>query len=102
MPNAEDDYGFIQEPCFFCGHENVLLHNEHYIFCPHCTALYTDQIVQEGCEHIKKDAIVMIYEPGLKEVREKAQKEKAYLKEENGKQYCSLCGKECVADGWQL
>jgi len=92
------NYGFVNKPCFFCGGKETLLFNEHYHFCPECSAIYTNMIVQKGCKHIHGDAIVALREPWFDGFRQTLRHDgKFYLINE---MFCSFCGTVCVADGW--
>lgn len=78
--------------CYFCGEDTVRFH-EHYFFCPECSAIYTYLIVWSSkCSHIKEGIPTVLREPWYADLRNK----KAYIKDEK----CSICHKECVADGW--
>ena len=84
------------EKCYFCNNEETVLFNEHYTFCPNCSAIYTDLMIQESnCEHIKNGIPVAVREPWYKGSRNVP-----FIKEEGDMQKCSVCGKLCIADGW--
>lgn len=87
------------EKCFFCGSNDTVEFNEHYVFCKDCTAIYTDMILQEtecGCFINKSSAIVVERYPWFKDW---------FLRHKNGvfvtpKGKCAGCGKDVIADGW--
>lgn len=84
------------DKCYFCNNEETVLFQEHYIFCPNCSAIYTDLMIQESnCDHIKNGVVVAIREPWYAKNRNVL-----FIKEKNNEQECSVCGKPCVADGW--
>ena len=86
--------------CWFCGSEEIVISNEHYIFCRNCMALYTYPIVSGiTCVHIDKDTPLVLHECTFKASRAR----KAYILEwssEAPEQYCSVCYKTVSADGW--
>jgi len=97
------DFAIVNEECYFCSHKKTVLFDEHYSFCPDCSAIYTNMIAVETCQHFKDDVIVVVREPWFtylkKELRDE---EKAYIVEDecSGMGQCSMCGKLCIADGW--
>ena len=85
------------EKCCFCDSDDIVWHNEHYVFCKSCTAIYTNgMLIEKNCNHITEDSVCVDRLPWFKELR----KDRPYIKEVNGEQVCSVCGKEVVADGW--
>lgn len=93
----------IKYPCFFCGISQTVQFDEHYTWCPCCRAVYTYMIIRErGCDHIPgrepDNCPVLVEMPRALEVLEG----KTYIEanEFGERQYCSVCGKTCVADGW--
>jgi hypothetical protein len=79
--------------CALCGYIETVPFHEHYTFCPDCSAIYTQMIVQEkNCDHIKDDTVVVEREPWYKSTRE----ETIYIFEDA----CSVCKKKAIADGW--
>jgi 5-methylcytosine-specific restriction endonuclease McrA len=99
-----EEFGIVDEACYFCGHEQVVRFNEHFDFCPSCTAISTNMMTVETCPHFENDAVVASREPwsaGLK--KELVDKHRAYIIEDDdgeGVGSCSICGKPCIADGW--
>ena len=83
--------------CYFCGNEETILFHEHYTFCPNCSAIYTDLMIQESnCDHVKSGVPVALREPWYAKNRNVP-----FIKEDVlGFQKCSVCGKPCIADGW--
>ena len=91
------EFGIEHEKCYFCGQPRMVLFNEHYYFCPNCSAIYTSMIIQESnCEHIKKDT------PYVSRSTWYGDDGKPYIHDTDDlkKQVCSICGAECVTDGW--
>jgi len=103
-------FAVIDEECYFCKHPVTVLFNEHYNFCPNCSAICTFPMVQEiNCTHINKRTPVAERPPWYREYRESkpyiyeesAEFKRHSLYEEDGViQKCSVCHAECVADGW--
>jgi hypothetical protein len=97
------EFAVVNEVCYFCDHEKTVLFNEHYSFCPDCSAIYTSMMAVESCPHFKDDVLVTTREPWFAHLREELrEKGKAYIVEDegNGLGQCSICGKLCIADGW--
>ena len=92
------EFGIIEETCYFCGQSKVIGFNEHYTFCPECSAIYTFMIIQrKSCEHITDDTPIAERSPWYKEYREKPH----ILSNSYGTgQKCSVCSKHVLADGW--
>jgi hypothetical protein len=93
----------IKQPCFFCGQDETIACDEHYILCPNCRACYTYMIIRErGCDHIPgwepDNCPLLIDMPKDLTLLEG----KTYIEanEFGDRQYCSVCGATCVADGW--
>ena len=86
--------GFIKEPCPFCKEEETLRFNEHYNFCPNCTAIYTDMMVERSCEHFDKDALVVTREPGLRGLKYDV----TFI--DANSQRCNKCKTLCNLGGW--
>jgi len=85
------------EKCYFCGSEEIIPHNEHYVFCKNCTAIYTQcAVAEKNCEHITKDSVSVERPPWFKKDRDS----KAYIESFMGKTVCSVCGKEVIEGGW--
>jgi len=100
MPTDEEldlcEFGITHEKCYFCGQPRTILFSEHYIFCPNCSVIYTNMILQEsGCDHITKDTPYISKKPWYTY-------SKAYIHDTDDlkKQVCSICGAECESDGW--
>ena len=91
------DFAISDRECYFCGKKETIRFHEHYTFCPNCSAIYTTSTIQQsGCKHIKDGIPEAIRAPWYKESRKKT-----YITEEvEGVQICSVCGKECISDGW--
>lgn len=87
-------YGLVNDKCYFCDHEETLVFNEHYTFCPECSAIYTSMMVIEGCDHIQGNAIIALRKPWWKDFKT----DKPFIDEDC--EVCSICGTGCVADGW--
>ena len=99
-----EEFGIVDEKCYFCGHEKTVRFNEHYTFCPSCTAISTNLMAVDTCEHFKGDAVVATREPWSdKIVEDLINKQIPYIIEDDdgeGVGNCSICGKPCIADGW--
>lgn len=91
-------YGTVKEQCPFCKYEETFVFAGHYTLCPNCSAIYTEMMVVEGCEHHKDSALVVSREPWFTEIREKARVETPYVLED--RMLCSKCYKPVNADGW--
>jgi len=82
--------------CYFCDNEETILFHEHYVFCPNCSAIYTDlMILESNCKHVENGVPVALREPWYTKNRNTP-----FIKEEGDMQKCSVCGKTCIADGW--
>ena len=90
-----DNYNYYRE-CYFCGSEDIVGCHEHYIFCKNCTAFYTAMLVIKNCGHLT-DGVFPLRMPWYESVRKL---NKPYVKEKDGFQYCSICGKEVLVDDW--
>jgi len=101
------EFGVVQEECYFCGQLRTIRFNEHYTFCPNCSAIYTFFIlVDSNCEHVSNNTPAVIREPWYYRGPERPIKPYIY----EGKvlsygqirkvQKCSVCNKKCIADGW--
>lgn len=88
------DFGLCNSPCYFCGYQVTLSFNEHYTFCPDCTAIYTECVVEKGCSHIVDHGVFVTKYPWYKSVREKAGPS---VTPENT---CSECNSEIFDGGW--
>ena len=99
--------------CYLCNSKGLVKFNEHYYFCPECSCIYTYAIIMESnCNHIQENHSLYIqsnYSDPVKEpiptvIRDswyKTIKDKVYIIEgEDDSQTCSICGAECIADGW--
>jgi hypothetical protein len=99
-----EEFGIVDETCYFCGHEKTLRFKEHYTFCPYCSAIYTSMIAIKTCRHFKDDVVVVNHEPWFENVKkELLEKNKAYIMEASddpGCGSCSICSSYCTADGW--
>lgn len=102
MPTDEEpdlcEFGIVHKECYFCGQPRTILFNEHYYFCPNCSAVYTFMIVQKAnCEHIKEGVPCAVREPWYKRNRTKP-----YILEANDseQQFCQICQMRCLVDGW--
>jgi len=93
------EFGIDEEKCYFCGQPRTVRFSEHWIFCPNCSAMYTFMIIVESnCDHIKDNIPYVIKEPWYNKM--KHEKPYAHDTEDLKMQICSVCGKECVMDGW--
>ena len=110
------EFGIVQKECYFCEQPNTILFDEHYTFCPNCSAIYTFSMIQSSnCEHVTPDKRVPCVDRrpshiinewvdgGL--IRRPPGAEKAYIYESTyydhqGLQLCSICRTKCLADGW--
>ena len=95
-PSAE--FHIIKERCFFCNQPEIIQFSEHYYFCPHCSAIYTfNLLLKSTCPHMKDDKNVptVIRKPWFTAIRNEI-----YIDYSNHGQTCSKCGLECIADGW--
>lgn len=55
----EQKFEIQEKSCYFCNHTKVILFQEHYIFCPDCTAIYTFMTIQKAfCEHIENAPVI--------------------------------------------
>lgn len=87
----------MEEKCYFCGSKDLIHHNEHYVFCKNCTAIYTETSVAEtNCKHVVKHAVSAERQPWFKSVRN----DKPCIITIGGKSMCSVCGREVVEGGW--
>lgn len=87
--------------CYFCSSKNLVFTNEHYIFCRDCMALYTFmEILESNCKHISNNTPVCLHAPVYKILRNR--RPYIVISPENRlpEQYCSICTKKCIADGW--
>ena len=99
-----NEFGIVNEKCYFCGQGRTVRFDEHYFFCPCCTAISTNMIAVQTCQHFKKDIIVASREPWSALIRKDLlAKQIPYVIEDydgGGIGTCSICGKPCIADGW--
>lgn len=85
------------ERCYFCNSKDIVHHNEHYIFCKDCTAIYTESSISEtNCDHILKHAVIAERQPWFKSVRDKM----PCVITVDGKTVCSVCDKKVIEGGW--
>ncbi|KKM80503.1 hypothetical protein LCGC14_1339270 [marine sediment metagenome] len=87
------EFGIVKRKCYFCDQPRTVQFDEHFIFCPNCSAIYSEQILQEShCKHFSGDsAIVVEFEPLFYPAK------KPYVV---GGDICSECGTNVWADGW--
>ena len=93
-------YDNVEGSCFFCRNQALVKFHEHYLFCPDCSAIYTQNcIIDSVCGHIKGRTPTVIREPWYKNKRENAD---PYITETpiTHRRICSVCAEEVVADGW--
>lgn len=93
------EFGIVDEECYFCGQPRTIRFDEHYYFCPNCTALYTFFMIKKTkCKHITKDTPFLLRKPYW----HTNMKDKKYIYEDDDgeTQRCSECNAECIADGW--
>lgn len=93
-----DDCVIVEDKCYFCGNEETVLFNEHFFFCPSCTAIYTFMIVHEGCEHIQNAPV--IYRHPWCELEEDKPFIYTVTLDDQAPYRCSECDEVVVADGW--
>ncbi len=91
-------FTITENKCYFCNAKETILFNEHYRFCPECSAIYTNMLVLEiQCIHLNIRSPFVTRDCWY--VKER--RAKAYIKPgHDGAQICSWCGTECYADGW--
>ena len=92
-------FTIIKNKCYFCNAKEIIRFNEHYRFCPECSAIYTHMLVLEiQCVHLNIHSPVVINECWYAKER----RAKVYIKPgyEHGTQVCSWCATRCEADGW--
>ena len=94
-----------EKPCQFCGFHGTIKFNEHYYFCTQCGAITTHCITLErNCKHINDKTWILVGEPIIRVAPWKGggklKPTKPIIVEHDGEQYCSVCGKHCIADGW--
>ena len=94
---VEDLYEFITitKKCYFCDQPRTILTNDHWVFCPHCMALYTFHIVHSSeCKHIKNGVPTVMHESAYNW-------KTPYIRDKQsaGTMNCSKCNAECEADG---
>lgn len=95
-----EEFGIIDEICYFCGNKHIVRFKEHYNFCPMCTAISTDMIPITKCKHFTSESLVIaIREPIISKIRSN-QIPYVIGDESEGMGPCSICGKLCIADGW--
>jgi hypothetical protein len=113
------EFGIEKKKCYLCGNEGLVKFHEHYYFCPECACIYTYvMIIESNCDHlqenhffrsrkiypnpVKEPTPTVIRDSWYKATRdENRQKGKAYIIEkEDDSQICSICGANCIADGW--
>ncbi len=104
--------------CYLCGHKGLVKFHEHYYFCPECACVYIYvMIIKSNCDHlqenhffytnktysnhVKEPIPTVIRDSWYKATRdENQQKGRVYIIEEGNSQTCSICGADCIADGW--
>lgn len=92
------EFGIEDKPCYFCNHPKTVRFQEHWIFCPDCSAIYTFMIVNEGCDH-SKDAPVLYRHPWFDRDTNKPFIYTALL-DDQFPYRCSECDELVIADGW--
>lgn len=94
-------FAIVEEACHFCGQPKIVAFNEHFVFCPHCTAIYHTLLLHKSnCKHIKDGVPTVVREP-----RYPVKDGVVYVKEREEYQqdtwyYCSVCHAPCVVDGY--
>lgn len=91
------EFGVEKKACFFCGQPETVGFNEHYTFCPDCSAIFTKMSIEKGCKHIHRSAVVVIRAPWYRSVRESA---KPHVLETESGNVCSVCREEIIDSGW--
>ncbi len=91
-------FTITKNKCYFCNAEETIRFNEHWRFCPECSAIYTYMLVlKTGCGHIHEGSPVVLNRCWFKNHR----RTKVYIKYVNAEiQKCSRCWAHCEADGW--
>jgi len=87
------EFGIVKKKCYFCDQPRTIRFNEHYTFCPNCSAIYSEQILQVShCKHFSGDSAVVIkVEPSHIEGK------KPFVMKGD---ICSECSVNVWADGW--
>lgn len=113
--NEEKDlceFGVVHEDCYFCGQPRMIRFDEHYYFCPNCSAIYTFNIIIEAnCNHIDSNKRIPIVSRVPSRIinqwgdgqliRISPSVGKVYIEEDDHcDQTCSVCHQPCIADGW--
>lgn len=90
-------FTITENKCYFCNAKETIHFNEHYRFCPECSAIYTNMLVQRsGCKHVNNTTPVVTTDCWFAKDR----RAKVFIKYNSWGQVCSKCGEECYADGW--
>jgi len=91
------EFGIEHEKCYFCGQPRTIQFEDHYTFCPNCSAIYTNMmLLRSGCDHITENTPCVLNEPWYKSDRQKP-----YMVETiEDTKICSICGAKCESDGW--
>ena len=89
-------------PCPFCKQETTVGFNEHYHFCPNCTAIWTSMIVVRGCKHLikNKSALFTERESWFKKTHKNDSAPYAFEAGGMGNRFCSKCRAQVILDGW--
>jgi hypothetical protein len=96
------EFGIVEEECFFCKQPRTVAFNEHYTFCPNCSAIYTFMMIykdKDTCSHITGDEPTVIKKPIYKSVRDKIHIYKGGDVVPNN-YHCSYCRNIVYVDGW--
>ena len=95
-----EEFGIVDEKCYFCGHEKTVRFKEYYTFCPCCSAISVNLIAMDTCMHFTNNAVVAVRQPWFVSVRKDLlDKEIPYIIESVIGGHCSICGKYCEVDG---
>lgn len=97
MSNA--NYGISLKPCYFCENENTIEFQEHYTFCPNCTAIYSFMMLWDACGHVANAPVIIRY-PWNDNHLDKPFIYTALL-DDPYPYRCSECDVIIVADGWE-
>lgn len=89
------EFAIVDEECYFCKHSKTILFDEHFIFCPNCSTIYTFMWVYSSCDHINDTTPVVLRKPW-----KGYEANSVYMIDNGTSKECSICGTICEADGW--
>lgn len=96
MPNTV--YSISVKPCYFCENEQTIEFAKHYVFCPHCSAIYTFMLLWDACAHVAEAPVIVRY-PWFDDKLNKPFIYAALLDDQYPYR-CSECDQLIVAEGW--